>query len=177
MLKHDLHTYIIDHYSQYYDLPSHTAYVVCINLIHKWQDLQFKVDSERQIFEMLFMTILFALRVFARNLLRGSRRRNIFMCNLIICLCSGKMYSAKSLKTAYLTWQIFLQKLRWFLSLISESHWKITHPTVIFFGCITETWMQFYALFNGHYWCSYPLCGRCHICSTPGGYWCRSKHK
>ena len=37
--------------------------------LHEWQDLQFKVDSERQIFEKLFVTILFSLRVFARNLL------------------------------------------------------------------------------------------------------------
>ena len=32
------------------DLVSHTAYVVCVNFIQKGRDLQFKVDSERQIF-------------------------------------------------------------------------------------------------------------------------------
>ena len=33
------------------DLVSHNTYVVCVNLyIHKWRNLQFKVDSERQIF-------------------------------------------------------------------------------------------------------------------------------
>ena len=37
-----------------------------------------KVDSERQIFEKLFMAPLFTLSIFARNLLRGSRRRIIF---------------------------------------------------------------------------------------------------
>ena len=52
------------------DLVSHTTYVVCVNFIHKWRDLQFKVDSERQIFEKLLMANLFTLRVFARNLLR-----------------------------------------------------------------------------------------------------------
>ena len=31
------------------DLVSHTTYVVCVNFIHKCRDLQFKVDSERQI--------------------------------------------------------------------------------------------------------------------------------
>ena len=36
------------------DLVSHTTYVMCVNFIHKWRDLQFKVDSERQIFEKLF---------------------------------------------------------------------------------------------------------------------------
>ena len=35
-------------------LVSHTTYVVCVNFIHEWRDLQFKVDSERQIFEKLF---------------------------------------------------------------------------------------------------------------------------
>ena len=48
-----LHTYIIGHYYpsvRIIDLVSHTTYVVCVNFIHKWRDLQFKVDSERQIF-------------------------------------------------------------------------------------------------------------------------------
>ena len=48
-----LHTYIIGHYNpsvSIIDLVSHTTYVVCVNFIHKWRDLQFKVDSERQIF-------------------------------------------------------------------------------------------------------------------------------
>ena len=37
------------------------------------------VATERQIFEKFFMAILFAFRVYARNLLKGSRRhRNIF---------------------------------------------------------------------------------------------------
>ena len=75
-------------FSQDYDLVSHTTYVVCVNFIHEWWDLQFKVDSERQIFEKLFMAILFTLRVFARNLLRGSRRRNTF-CILFWCLAWG----------------------------------------------------------------------------------------
>ena len=48
-----LYTYIIDHYNpsvRIIDLVSHITYVVCVNFIHKWRDLQFKVDSERQIF-------------------------------------------------------------------------------------------------------------------------------
>ena len=53
--------------------------LVCVNFIHEWRHLQFKIDSERQIFEKLVMAILFTLRVFARNLLRRSRRRNIFI--------------------------------------------------------------------------------------------------
>ena len=45
--------YIIGHYNptvRIIDVLSHTTYDVYVNFIHKWQDLQFKVDSERQIF-------------------------------------------------------------------------------------------------------------------------------
>ena len=72
-----LHTYIIGHYNpsvRIIDLVSHTSYVGCVNFIQKWR----QVDSERQIFEKLFMAIWFTLGVFARNLLRGYRRRNTF---------------------------------------------------------------------------------------------------
>ena len=50
-------TYIIGHYKpsvRISDLVSHTTYAVCVNFIHKWRDLQFKVDSERQIFWQAF---------------------------------------------------------------------------------------------------------------------------
>ena len=48
-----IHTYIIGHHNpsvRIIDLVSHTTYVVCVNFIHKWRNLQFKVDSERQVF-------------------------------------------------------------------------------------------------------------------------------
>ena len=48
---------IIAHYSQDYDVAFHTTYVVCINFMHEWRDLEFKVDSERQIFEKHFIAI------------------------------------------------------------------------------------------------------------------------
>ena len=38
-------------FSEGYDLASHNNYVVCVNFMHKWRGLQFKVDVERQIFE------------------------------------------------------------------------------------------------------------------------------
>ena len=47
------YTYIIGHYNpsiRIIDLASHSTYVVCVNFIQKWRNLQFKVDSERQIF-------------------------------------------------------------------------------------------------------------------------------
>ena len=77
-------TYIIRHYNpsaSIIDLVSHTTYAVYINFMHKWTDLQFKVDSERQIFfffEKLFVEKLFTLKFFARN----PRRGKIFFCIL-----------------------------------------------------------------------------------------------
>ena len=44
------YTYIIARYNssaRIIDLASHTTYVVCVNFIHKWRDLQFKVHTER----------------------------------------------------------------------------------------------------------------------------------
>ena len=95
----EMHTYIHIHnwplqpFSQDFGLSSHTSFVVGVNFIHKWRDLQFKVDSERQIlfFEKLFITILFNLRVFARNLLRGNHwKRNFLYFGLMPGLTSNK---------------------------------------------------------------------------------------
>ena len=55
------------------DLVSHTIYIVCINFIYKWRDLQYKVDSE------LFMPVLITLKVFARNLLGAIAEENFFL--------------------------------------------------------------------------------------------------
>ena len=49
----NIHTYITAHYNlsvRIIDLVSHTTYVVGVNFIHKWLDLQFKANFERQIF-------------------------------------------------------------------------------------------------------------------------------
>ena len=58
----NLHTYLIGQYNtsvRIFDLVSHTTYVVCVNLIHKWRDLRFKIDSERQIFLRGFIYVYF----------------------------------------------------------------------------------------------------------------------
>ena len=52
-LKKSPDRYIIGHYNlsdRIIGLVSHTTYVLCINFIHEWRDIQFKDDSERQIF-------------------------------------------------------------------------------------------------------------------------------
>ena len=49
--KKYIHTYIINHYNlsvRIIDLVSHIIYIVCVNFIRKWRDLQSKVDSEWQ---------------------------------------------------------------------------------------------------------------------------------
>ena len=52
-----IHTYIhnwpLQLFGQDYGLASHTTHVVCVNFLREWWDLQFNVDSERQIFEKL----------------------------------------------------------------------------------------------------------------------------
>ena len=65
------------------DLVSRTIYVVCVNFILKWRDLQSTLND--RFFEKLFMAILFTLGVYVRNLLIGNRRRNTF-CILFWCL-------------------------------------------------------------------------------------------
>ena len=77
-----VHTYIhnwpLQPFSQDY-WPSFSHHIYCVLILHKWRDLQFIVNSERQIYLRNFSwQFLFTLRVFARNLLRGNRRRNTF---------------------------------------------------------------------------------------------------
>ena len=69
------HTYIIVYYRTLIRFTTQflTSLILCaLIFIHECLDLQFKVNSERQIFEILLKAILFTLRVFARNLLKGS---------------------------------------------------------------------------------------------------------
>ena len=72
-------TYIIGHYNPSVMSTSHTTSFVCVNFINKWLDLQFKVDSEQQIFwEIFHGSFYFILRVFATYLLGGNRQQNTF---------------------------------------------------------------------------------------------------
>ena len=52
-----IHTYIhnrpLQPFSRDYGLASHSTHFVCVNFIHECRDLQFNVDSERQIFDKL----------------------------------------------------------------------------------------------------------------------------
>ena len=98
-----IHNWPLQPFSQAYNLVSHTTYVACVNFIHEWPDLQFKFVSERQIFEEIFMAMLFIFRVFSRNLLRGSLRRNIFFI-FRFDVWSGLWTMTLSLISQHTTW-------------------------------------------------------------------------
>ena len=70
-------------FTQHYNLDSHTTYVVCVNFIHKWPDVQFKVDSEQQIYLLFLrnfsMQFYYTLWVFGRRLLRWRCRGKNFV--------------------------------------------------------------------------------------------------
>ena len=46
-----IHNWSLKYFSLDNNLVSDITYVECVNFIREWQDLQFNVDSERQIFE------------------------------------------------------------------------------------------------------------------------------
>ena len=58
----------LQHSSQNNDFTSYTTYVVCVNLKCEWQDLQFNVDFERQIFK----TVIF---IYSRSFCHKSAER------------------------------------------------------------------------------------------------------
>ena len=86
-------------------ITSNTTYVVCFNLIHVWRNLQFNVESERKFLKTFFMAILFTIRVFALNLQRRSRQRNIFVIfNFVVCWlirCKARVASQQNHKTKH----------------------------------------------------------------------------
>ena len=51
--RNSFHTCVIRHCNpsvRIIVMVSYATYVLCVNFIHKWRDLQFKVDSKRHIF-------------------------------------------------------------------------------------------------------------------------------
>ena len=60
-----IHNWPLQPFSRDYGLASHqTTHVVCVNFIRERRDLQFNVDSERQIFEKLFSWQFYLLSEF-----------------------------------------------------------------------------------------------------------------
>ena len=58
-----LHKRLLQPFTQDCDLASHTTFVLVVNFMYKWWDLQFKVDFEQQIFEILVTRSVFAREV------------------------------------------------------------------------------------------------------------------
>ena len=86
-----IHTYIIGHYNplvRNIDLVSHTTYVVCINFIEKWRNLQSKVDSRRHFFWETFHGNF----IYSQSLCQKSAERKLpkkYFCILFWCLAWG----------------------------------------------------------------------------------------
>ena len=66
-------------FSQDYDLTSHNVtYVVSVNFIHEWRDPQSKSQLRMTDFQETFHdNLIYCHDFFARNVLTGSRVRNI----------------------------------------------------------------------------------------------------
>ena len=85
-----IHTYIhnwsLQPFGQDHSLASHTTHIVCDNFTCEWWDLQFKVDSDRQIFEKLFMAILFKHSEFLPEICWGKVTEEIFFSYISMAL-------------------------------------------------------------------------------------------
>ena len=70
------HNWSLPHFSQDYKLAFRTIYVGQVNVIHDWRDLQIyslmSTPNDRFL-RNFFKAILLTFRVFARNLVKGSR--------------------------------------------------------------------------------------------------------
>ena len=62
-----IHTLLAIRTLQNYDLASHTTHVVYVNFIREWQQLQFNIGSERQLFEKLFRDNLIYYQSFCQK--------------------------------------------------------------------------------------------------------------
>ena len=67
-----IHNWSLQPFSQDYDLAFCVTYVECVNFIPEWQDQQFKVDFERQIFEKLIHdNFIFTVRALLEDYLES----------------------------------------------------------------------------------------------------------
>ena len=73
-----VHNWPLQHLSQDYGLATHTAHVVCFNLYVSGGIYSLTSIPNNRFLGNFCLAGLVALRVFTRNLLRGSPRKNIF---------------------------------------------------------------------------------------------------
>ena len=88
-----IHTYVIDHYNTLVsniDLVSHTTYVVCVNFMRKWRELQFKVDSEQHIFwETFHGSFLIYSQSFCQKSAERKSPKKYYFVDCFWCLAWG----------------------------------------------------------------------------------------
>ena len=94
---------------------------------------QFKFDAEQQIFESLFIAILFLLRVFDRNLLRRSRHRKYFFLILFCwrCLTWGLNRGLIYIYIIYIINRIEKEKSQWSIDLSTRNKTSSTYLTAV----------------------------------------------
>ena len=83
MIHKYIHTYIIGHLNPSVRIMA--KLVVCINFIHEWPTVYRRLRTTDFLINF-FTAGLFSLRVFARNLVRGNRRRKIFFQTSFWCM-------------------------------------------------------------------------------------------
>ena len=125
-----MHTYIhnwpLQLFSQDYDLISHTTYVVCVNFIHKWQvTYSLKSLPKGRYLRNLSWQFIFTHSGFARNLLRASRRSNIFHISFFRKCLNNNLTSLISQHTTYYTMATLFYSLLLLCS--TNSHDCIPH--------------------------------------------------
>ena len=81
-----IHNWPLKPFSHVYDQASHTTYVVYVNFM-TGEIYSLKSTSYDRFLRSFFMAILFTLRAFKRNLLKWSRRRNIFIFSFWCLTC------------------------------------------------------------------------------------------
>ena len=81
-----IHNWPLQPFCQDYGLASHTTYVGCVNCIQLYCGGINSLTStpNDKFLTNFFMASLFTIRVFARNLLRENRRRNIYFFHISI---------------------------------------------------------------------------------------------
>ena len=75
---YSLYNWSLQPFSQDYNLIFHTTHVVCIHFVHEWQNLHFKVDTEREDFLKTLRQFLLTFRVFTRNSLNEIFARDVW---------------------------------------------------------------------------------------------------
>ena len=116
---HTQHNSSLEPFSQNYDPTSNNiTYVVCFNFIHEW----LKSTSNARILRNFFMAILFTLRIFERNLLKGSRRSNIFIFSFWYLAWYLNLSLTSNKQTHYLAKVLRLNK---------KLPWKVSHKFVV----------------------------------------------